>query len=290
MDGWIILDKPVGYNSRKAGAILSRLYNAKTFGHIGTLDPMASGLILIGLGQATKVIPYMKINAEKEYLFSFRFGFETDTLDIAGKTINESDVTPNKEQILSACKKLTGDIMQIPPNYSALHIDGLRAHKMARAGAEFKIPPRSVCVKELELTNFNESSACFRVVCSSGTYVRSLGRDIAYLCDALGTVDMIRRTNTNGINIKNAVPLDFLENLVNNSEALNEYLKPIDFGLEDIPVWNIADNDTEAYKNGGFIGGTDCGFDGLIRVYNDSKFIGIGQYEDGLLKPKRTIN
>lgn len=290
MDGWIILDKPTGVNSRKAGAICSRMFNAKTFGHIGTLDPMASGLLLIGLGQATKMIPFMESDKEKEYLFSVQFGFETDTLDITGKKTAESNIIPSSEQIEKACAQLTGDILQIPPNYSAIHVNGQRAHKMARTGADFEIPPRPVSIKELKLTNINESSFEFSVRCSAGTYVRSIGRDIAKLCGTLGTVDMIRRVRTNGFYIKDAVKLDFLENLFNNGKSFGEYLKPIDFGLGDIPVHNLSDKDADLYKKGGFVGITGDYADGIVRVYNDSQIIGIGEMHAGLLKPKRTIN
>lgn len=297
MDGWIILDKPVGYNSRKAGAILSRMYNAKTFGHIGTLDPMASGLILIGLGQATKMIPFMQEQEKnspngniKEYLFSVKFGIMTDTLDITGADIAQSDIIPIKDNVLNALQKLSGDIMQVPPNYSAVHIGGQRAHKLARSGQDFELPPRPVKIYALELIGSDENLWTFRVVCSPGTYVRSLARDIADLCGTLGVASMIRRTKTNGFDIQSSVKLDFLEDLVNNSGALDKYLKQMDFGLGDIPVLDLVNKDADLYRKGGFIGVNGFDSNALVRVYNESVFVGIGQIDNGLLKPKRTIN
>ncbi|MBN1325269.1 MAG: tRNA pseudouridine(55) synthase TruB [Alphaproteobacteria bacterium] len=289
MDGWIILDKPEGMNSRKAGNILRNIFDVKTFGHIGTLDPMASGLLPIALGDATKMIPFWKDGQNKEYMFGVQWGFETDTLDITGQIFCDRLIIPTKKQVLDACKKLIGEADQIPPQYSAVHIGGQRAHKLARAGKIFEIPPRRVKIENLELLEIGEKSWIFRVVCSPGTYVRSIARDIAKLCGTLATVDMIRREKTNGLEIKDTVKLDFLESLVNNGGNFEEYLKSVDFGLGDIPVLNLDDKDVKLYKNGGFIEMAEAGDSGLIRVYSGDKFIGIGKSENGLLKPKRTI-
>ncbi len=289
-DGWIILDKPENMNSRKAGGILSRMFGAKTFGHIGTLDPMASGLLPIALGDATKVIPFWKEGQNKEYLFGVQWGFETDTLDITGKVVCEKFIIPTKKQVLDVIEKVTGEIEQVPPQYSAVHVGGRRAHEMARHGEVFEIPARKVKIESLELLEVGEKSWTFRVICSPGTYVRSIARDIAKMCGTLATVDMIRRIKTNGLDIKDSVKLDFLENLVNNGKSFGEYLKPMDFGLGDIPVLNLNDKDAVLYKNGGFIEMAKVNESGLFRVYSGDKFIGIGKFENGVLKPKRTIN
>ncbi len=254
---------------------------------------MASGLLPIALGDASKMIPYMDGDNKKEYLFSVQFGFETDTLDITGKTTENAGVLPEIPEIMRACVKLTGQIEQIPPQYSAIHVDGRRAYEMARAGKVFDMKPRSVHIYELEMLGFDEKSANFRVVCSTGTYVRSLGRDIAKLCGTLGTVDMIRRTRTNGFYIKDAVKLDFLENLYNNGGACQEYLQAVDFGLGDIPVWNLDETDANVFMHGGFI--TSCKepkTSSLWRVYQSKpyRFLGIGiNDEAGVLKPKRVL-
>ncbi len=288
MDGWIILDKESGLFSRTAGGRVARLFRNKKFGHIGTLDPMASGILPIAIGNATKMIPFVEETNEqkKEYLFSMRFGFETDTLDITGKTIRDGGRIPTDSEIEKILPSFIGDIMQTPPIYSAVHVGGRRAYEVARENKEIEIPPRKITIYELEYTGKTGDSYGFRVICSRGTYVRAIARDIAQKLDTIATVDMIRRTRSGCFDIKNAVKLDFLENLVNNGADIGEYLMPVDFGLGDIPVLNLDDKSAELFVHGGFVN-VSMG-DGPVRVYCD-RFIGIGRIENGTLKPKRTI-
>ena len=288
-DGFIILDKESGLFSRTAGGRIARMFGTKKFGHIGTLDPMASGVLPIAIGNATKMIPFIEdINSnKKEYLFSCVFGFETDTLDITGHETARNNIVPTVEMVESVLPKLIGKIMQTPPLYSAVHVDGVRAYDAARRGQDIEIPARQIEIFELEFLGVRNDSWHFRVVCSRGTYVRSIARDIAKMCDTIATVDMIRRTQTNGFTIKNAVKLDFLENLVNNGGDFKKYLEPIDSGLGDIPVVNLDGTAANFYKNGGFV--ATAGASGLRRVYSDGVFIGIGTVADGVLRPKRTI-
>ena len=288
-DGFIILDKDSGLFSRTAGGRVARMFETKKFGHIGTLDPMASGVLPIAIGGATKMIPFIEdINSnKKEYLFSCQFGFETDTLDITGREIARDNIVPTVETVVSVIPKLIGKIMQTPPLYSAVHVDGVRAYDAARRGREIEIPAREIEIFELEFLGVRNDSWHFRVMCSRGTYVRSIARDIAKMCGCVATVDMIRRTQTNGFTIKNAVKLDFLENLVNNGGDFKKYLEPIDSGLGDIPVVNLDGTAANFYKNGGFV--ATGGANGLCRVYSGDMFIGIGTVVDGELRPKRTI-
>ncbi|MDR1337435.1 MAG: tRNA pseudouridine(55) synthase TruB [Rickettsiales bacterium] len=329
MNGWIILDKPSGMTSRAAGGRVMRMFGAETFGHIGTLDPMASGLLPIALGNATKMIPFfeseerraqsegsaasrqsagrksqvedvdnnepstlcaLRSSTSKEYLFSVQFGFETDTLDITGTVVKETNVVPLPAQVMAACAALTGTIYQTPPAYSAVHVGGRRGYELARAGKEFEIPPRPVTIDALELLDAGRKSWQFRVVCAPGTYVRAIARDIAAMCDTVATVDMIRRLRTSGLDIKDAVGLDFLENLFHNGGNFEDYLKPVDFGLGDIPVLNLNDADAGLYKQGGFVEIAAAGEPGLVRVFSNGRFIGIGTFDGNLLKPKRTLN
>ena len=288
-DGFIILDKDSGLFSRTAGGRIARMFGIKKFGHIGTLDPMASGVLPIALGGATKMIPFIEaVNSNvKEYFFSCQFGFETDTLDITGHEIARDNIVPTTDMVLSVIPKMIGKIMQVPPIYSAVHVDGVRAYDAARRGRAVEIPPREIEIFELEFLGVRNESWHFRTRCSRGTYVRAIARDIAKMCGARATVDMIRRTQTNGFTIKNAVKLDFLENLVNNGGDFKKYLEPIDSGLGDIPVMNLDGTAANFYKNGGFV--ATGGADGLRRVYSDDVFIGIGTVTDGKLRPKRTI-
>jgi tRNA pseudouridine55 synthase len=171
--------------------------------------------------------------------------------------------------------------------YSAIHINGRRAYEIARGGNNVEMPVRKIHIYDLKYLGFDSGAWLFSVRCSTGTYVRSLGRDIAEKCGAIAVVDMIRRISTNGFDIKNAVTLDFLENLVNNGADIKGYLLPIDSGLGDIPVLNLNDKDAEFYKNGGFIKTTAS--NGQFRVYNNGEFVGIGTVYDKQLRPVRTI-
>ena len=289
MNGIIILDKESGVYSRTAGIRVARMFGEKKFGHIGTLDPMATGVLPIAIGNATKMIPYIEEKNEnkKEYLFGLRFGLETDSLDITGKTINTNDIIPNDKDIIAACEKIRKSTTQIPPAFSAVHIDGKRAYELARSGKSIELKPRTITIHELEYTGKSGDEYNFRVLCSRGTYVRSIVRDIAKMCGAIATTTYIRRTLTNGFKIKNALTLDFLENLVNNGGDIKEYLMSSDCARGDIPVINLNRKDTEFYKNGGFIK-TDVNVE-FVRVYSGKDFIGIGRVENGILHPKRTL-
>ncbi len=289
MNGWIILDKETGLFSRTAGGRVARMLGTKKFGHIGTLDPMASGVLPLAIGDATKMIPFVEQaqGPTKEYLFGLQFGFETDTLDITGRVLRRDDFIPDERAVRDATARFIGDIMQTPPAYSAVHVAGARAYTLARRGGAVEIPPRPVTIYSLDFIGRAGPSWQFRVRCSRGTYVRALARDIAAACGAWAAADMIRRTVSGGFTLENAVTLDFLENLFNNGGDIGKYLMPADYGLGDIPVCNLNDKDAELYRNGGFIETADT--DGLRRVYNGDKFIGIGNVADSVLRPKRTI-
>ena len=290
MDGIIILDKESGMFSRTAGFRVAKMFGEKKFGHIGTLDPMATGVLPIAIGNATKMIPFIEENNKniKEYLFGLRFGIETDSIDITGKIIKTDNVIPTQKMIDNACAKILQMTEQVPPKFSAIHVNGMRAYELARSGQDIKMHPRPIKIFSIENTGKSrENEFDFRVRCSRGTYVRAIVRDIANLCGAIATTTYIRRTLTNGFDVKNAQKLDFLENLFNNGGNIKEYLMNMDCALGDIPVINLGDKDATFYKNGGFIE-TDA-TDGLVRVYCDKEFIGIGHVTDGKLHPKRTI-
>ena len=289
MDGIIILDKDSGVFSRTAGGRIARIFNEKKFGHIGTLDPMASGVLPIVIGNATKMIPFIEETCpnKKEYLFGLKFGTETDSLDITGKIIKKAGKTPDDDAIKTAIEHIQKTTEQIPPAFSAIHINGKRAYELARRGETADLPARPIKIYELEYIGKNDDEYSFRVLCSRGTYVRALVRDIATYCGTIATTTYIRRTLSNGFSIKNAVKLDFLKNLVNNSEAVKKYLMAPDCALGDIPVISLGIEDAKLYKNGGFIKTDES--DGLRRVYCGETFIGIGRIKDGLIRPKRTM-
>jgi len=289
MDGWIILDKPSGIFSKSAASRAARAFGTKKNGHIGTLDPMASGVLPVAIGAATKMVPFIEERADrvKEYLFAIKFGIETDTLDVTGREIKRTDVIPTANVVQSNLSKFIGKISQIPPIYSAVHIDGRRAYELARQGEIPELSPRTVEVFSLELLDAIDDVFNFRMSCAPGTYVRSIARDLAYACNSLATVTMIRRTQTSGFTLKNALALDFLEKLFNNGTDVSKYLAPIDSGLGDIPVLDLNGKSVDLYKNGGFVGVASA--DGMYRVYSGKTFVGIGTVTRGVLRPKRTI-
>jgi len=281
-NGFILLDKPSGITSRQAGWRVAKILGTKKFGHVGTLDPMASGLLIIALGEATKMIPYIS-DGEKEYLFGVKWGIRTDTGDITGSVLEENKLIPKPDEITAVLPKFIGEYDQMPPAYSAKKIDGVPAYKLARRGREVRLRPKKVKIYELGL-----DSDVYNVKCSEGTYVRSLVQDIAEKVPGgyFATCSMIRRNATNGFSIDAAIKLDFLENMYNNGGAVKDYLKPLDFGLDDIPVAKL-ETDPVLFSNGGFVAFEG---EGLVRVYSKDNFIGMGMIEDGVLKPKRIIN
>ena len=227
MDGIIILDKDSGMFSRTAGYHVAKMFGEKKFGHIGTLDPMATGVLVIAIGKATKMIPFIEETNDnkKEYFFGLKFGTETDSLDITGTITKTDDKIPNEKDITTACKQLLQMTEQIPPMYSAVHINGKRAYELARRGETTELKPRPIKIYDIEYTGKGKDNEYnFRVICSRGTYVRSIVRDIAKICGTIATTTYIRRTLTNGFDIKNAHTLDFLENMVNNRGDINKYL------------------------------------------------------------------
>lgn len=292
MSGFVLLDKNSGFTSRFVASNLAKLFGYKTFGYLGTLDPLASGLLIIAFEEATKMIPYIElVNSNyKEYLFSIIWGFETDTLDITGKVVDKSDlkIFPNLLSLKEVCECFIGEYLQEVPKFSAVHISGKRSYELARKGFSFEAKSKIVKIKSIDIVEHRENRSVFKVVCSNGTYVRSLARDISRKFNTFATVDMIRRLKSNGFDIEKSHRLDFYEKIFNNSGDLSEYLYPLDFGLGDIPVLNLNLEDSLIFKNGGFLEGLDFP-DSLFRVYTGDHFVGIGSITSGVLKPKRVL-
>jgi tRNA pseudouridine55 synthase len=293
-DGFILLDKPIGITSRQAGWRAAKIFGQRVFGHIGTLDPMASGLLIVALGQATKMIPFFP-DAPKEYLFSVKWGVKTDTGDITGSVAEQGGRIPTMDEIRAVLPSLVGEYDQTPPAFSAKKIGGVPSYKLARQGRAVMPAPKKINVYELEIIESaghepadadGNPSQVFRVKCGAGTYVRALAGDIAEKLGTVAACSMIRRVKTNGLDIKDAAALDFLENLYNNGGAALDNLKPLDFGLDDIPVAKLETIDSILFSNGGFVPAQGAG---IRRVYSEHGFVGIGTIERGLIKPKRLI-
>jgi tRNA pseudouridine55 synthase len=233
--GWVFLDKPLGLGSTQAVSLVKRIFNAQKAGHAGTLDPLATGLLAVALGEATKTVPYM-MDADKTYTFTVTWGEATSTgdADERGEVIASSDARPARDQIEAVLTQFLGEIDQVPPAYSAIKLDGKRAYDLARAGEEVEIEPRRVRIERLTLTSCpDRDHASFEVACSKGTYVRSLGHDIALALGTQGHLSALRRIGSGGIDIAQAVSPDQLE--AASPEELGSLLHPLDVVIAHLP-------------------------------------------------------
>jgi tRNA pseudouridine55 synthase len=245
VSGWVVLDKPEDMTSTHAVSAVRRIFNAQKAGHSGTLDPLASGVLPIALGEATKTVPWL-MEAEKTYLFSIRWGVSTETQDREGKPTAASNVRPTAEAISAALADFVGEIEQVPPQFSAVKVEGERAYDLARAGEAVELQPRRVVVYEAELIGTEgEDLATFRVRSGKGFYIRALVRDLAAKLGAEGHVWRLRRTAVGPFTEAESVTLDALEDL-RHKGAASERLKPVETALADIPA--LAINGEDAFK------------------------------------------
>jgi tRNA pseudouridine55 synthase len=244
VSGWVVLDKPDDMTSTHAVAAIRRAFNAQKAGHAGTLDPLASGVLPIALGEATKTVPWL-MEARKTYLFTIKWGASTDTQDREGKVVATSDVRPTEEAIRAALPGFLGEIEQVPPQFSAVKVDGERAYDLARAGETVELESRQVTVYEAELVRTEDDLAHFRVRSGKGFYIRALVRDLAAKLGAEGHVWRLRRTAVGPFTEAESVTLDALEDL-RHKGAASERLKPVETALDDIPA--LAINGEDAFK------------------------------------------
>lgn len=255
LDGWIIIDKHLGITSSQAVGKVRWLTKAQKAGHAGTLDPLASGILPIGLGEATKTMPFI-VDASKTYEFQMTWGAATATDDLEGDIVATSDYTPSEAEILAALPFFTGDIEQTPPAYSAVKVDGKRAYDLARAGEDVQLKSRIVTIHDLEIVSHDSDSRMthIRVNCGKGTYIRSLARDLGEKCGSKAHVSMLRRTRVGPFDEKDAISLEKLEEL-SHSAPVAGLLLSIMTALDDILV--LAVNESEA---------ADIGFGRKIRM------------------------
>ena len=292
VNGWVVLDKPAGLGSTTAVSIVRRLFNAQKAGHAGTLDPAASGVLPIALGEATKTIPYVT-DGEKTYAFTVRFGQATDTDDAEGEVIAETDVLPDKEAVLKVLPSFIGEIDQVPPKFSAIHVNGRRAYDLARAKQEIELRPRRIRIDDLRLIEpFNSLNACFEVDCGKGTYVRSLARDIAEKLCSLGHVTSLRRLRCAKFFIKNAFSLEYLESLEHSSNW-TEVLLPVETVLDDIPALAVTQAQAAKLSNGNFLSAGDFEIVPATDIFQatlDNRLVALVRVQDGMIRPVRLIN
>lgn len=245
VSGWVVLDKPDDMTSTNAVSAIRRIFNAQKAGHAGTLDPLASGILPIALGEATKTVPWL-MEARKTYVFTIKWGVSTDTQDREGKAVATSDVRPTPEAIRAALPAFIGEIEQVPPQFSAVKVDGERAYDIARSGETVELEPRKVTVYEAELAETEgEDLATFRVRSGKGFYIRALVRDLAAKLGAEGHVWRLRRTAVGPFTEAESVTLDALVDL-GHKGAASERLKPVETALDDIPA--LAINGEDAFK------------------------------------------
>lgn len=294
--GWLILDKPAGLTSTKAVGKLRHLFDAQKAGHAGTLDPLATGVLPIGFGEATKTVPFV-MDGTKVYRFMVRFGIQTATDDTEGEMIAESEMRPGREAIEAILPQFTGDIAQVPPRFSALKVDGARAYDLAREDAEFELKSRPVRIDRLSLMEMPDSDhAVLEAECGKGTYVRALARDLGLALGSCGHVSALRRCRVGAFNEADAISLAKLEELGHSAadrEALLSLLKPLETALDDIPALAVSSQDAVRLQRGQsvLIRGRDAPIlEGPVYATSRGVLVAVGEVNRGEMRPTRVFN
>ncbi|VFU09486.1 tRNA pseudouridine synthase B [Methylocella tundrae] len=287
IDGWVILDKPVGMTSTHAVSRLKRIFNAKKAGHAGTLDPLASGILPVAFGEATKTVPFVQ-DGEKAYRFTVRFGAETDTDDSDGKIVAQSELRPERAEILARLPQFIGTIEQTPPAFSAIKINGERAYDLARDGETPQLVARPVTIHALDLVSADEDEAVFEARCGKGTYVRAIARDLGRLLGCFGHVTALRRTRVGPFTEADAIALSDLEESGVEAQAMRR----VEAGLMELPRV-IVDRDAAAKLRRGqsiLLRGADAPMDGSAYAACGGVVIAVGAVEKGELVRGRVFN
>jgi tRNA pseudouridine55 synthase len=299
VNGWVCLDKPYEMGSTEAVSRIRRLFDAQKAGHAGTLDPLASGILPIALGEATKTVPFM-MEAQKVYRFTIQWGVSTDSIDREGEIIARSDVRPTLEAVTAALPAFVGEIDQVPPAFSAIKVDGQRAYDLARVGITVELKARRVMIHEAAVTaapDVDHLEITMRT--GKGVYVRSLARDLAAMLGAEGHVSALRRERVGPFSVENAVTLDSLEEMVHRGAA-SEGLLPVATALDDIPELAVTDQDAFSLRQGRPIvllprqvetlKGQLHGDARTVSVFLGQTLVALGQLRAGRLEPDRVFN
>jgi tRNA pseudouridine55 synthase len=291
VDGWVVLDKPLGLGSTQAVGKVRWLFAAEKAGHGGTLDPLATGVLPIALGEATKTVPFI-MDGRKEYKFTLRFGEARSTDDGEGDVTATSDGRPTDAAIRGALGQFVGDVEQMPPAFSALKIGGQRAYDLARAGETVELKLRTVTIDRLELLARPDADhADFVVGCGKGTYIRSLGRDLAKVLGTVGHLSALRRTAVGPFREEAAISLSKLEDLGHNSRLLGA-LVPVATALDDIPALALTGTQADRLRHGQPVLLTrDAPPSGtLVRAETGSKLVALVRSDGTALQPVRVFN
>lgn len=277
MNGIVIIDKPQGWTSQDVTARLRRVYNTRRIGHGGTLDPMATGVLPVFVGRATRAVEFFE-HAEKTYETVLLLGRTTDTQDVTGTAVEEKEVSITSEQIEAVLPRFRGEIMQIPPMYSALKVNGRKLYELARKGKEVERQPRPITIFELTNLGFDGTRLRLRVQCSKGTYIRTLCQDIG---DALGTggcMEELRRVRAGDYDLSQAVPLETLL----ESHTPENYLRSMDTMFLEYPSVKLTPNQETRCRNGNPF--SVKLMDGTYRAYSEQgEFLMLAKVKDGVM-------
>jgi tRNA pseudouridine55 synthase len=294
--GWLILDKPQGMTSTKAVGQVRHLFGAAKAGHAGTLDPLATGVLPIAFGEATKTVPFA-VEGNKVYRFTVRFGAKTDTDDAEGEVVATSDKRPSADEIAAMLPRFTGEIVQVPPRYSALKVAGERAYDLAREDQAFELAPRPTFIESLKLVERPDANHCvIEAECGKGTYIRALARDLGEALGTLAHVAALRRTRVATFDEKDAISLEKLEQLGHSAagrDALTGVLRPVETALDDIPAVAVSGQDAARLKRGQpvLIRGRDAPIlNGPVYATSRGKLVAVGEVSQGEMRPTRVFN
>ena len=292
INGWINLNKPLGITSAQAVNKIKWLLKPTKIGHAGTLDPLATGVLPIALGEGTKCVNLL-MDARKVYEFDVTFGERRATDDAEGEVVATSNKTPAGQEIRDLLPRFTGPISQMPPAYSALKIDGKRAYDLARAGEEVVLKAREVTVYSLELMHFNtERSASFRACVSKGMYIRSLGRDIAQAAGSEGYISRLHRASVGPFTDSNAISLDFLEETIHKTPAFEgnpSFVLPLSVALDDIPAISLTAQQEQTLRHGQHVSLVHPDTS-LAAALLDGELVALVRVESGRVLTQRMLN
>ncbi|MHC0052329.1 tRNA pseudouridine(55) synthase TruB [Actibacterium sp. D379-3] len=291
ISGWLVVDKPAGISSNAVVNKVRWAFGARKAGHAGTLDPEATGVLAVALGEATKTVPYIT-DALKAYVFTVRLGQATNTDDAEGEVIAESSARPTDDEIRAALPQFTGDIMQVPPKFSAVKIDGERAYKLARDDEEFEIAARPLYVDSLEMIARDDADhVTLEMVCGKGGYVRAIARDLGAVLGCHGHVRALRRTWSGPFDAEDGISMELVEKLARTPE-LDNYLRPLEQGLEDLPELRCTPEGAAKLRNGnpGMVLTSDVEYGDEAWASLDGKAVAVGIYKSGELHPSRVFN
>ena len=283
VDGIIVINKPKNYTSHDVVAKVRKILNVKKVGHTGTLDPNATGVLPLLIGNGTKLSKYL-INHDKEYEVILKLGIKTDTADGEGKIVESQDVENlSEEKVKEALLSVVGQQQQLPPMYSAIKVKGKKLYEYARNGQTIEVEPRNIEIYNVELLNISKekNEIYFKVSCSKGTYIRSLCEDIANKLQTVGYMKGLNRTKVGIFNIENSITIQEIEEQLNEKFIRSKVITMERF-FKDKEKINLKDNQLKHFINGVKI--TTAKENGIYNIYNEGKYIGIGIVEDKTLK------